>query len=299
MVLDGPINGLAFQAYVDQVLVPELKPGDVVVMDNLGSHKGASVRSSIEAAGARLLYLPPTVPTSIRSRSPSPNSRPSCARPPSEPSRACGPGSENAFPPSAQTNAKTTSPPQAMMQREWIRSSLTDAGIEAARTCRASSTTPRRCHLRWAAEMKQFCVVMGELNFVGICEVPDDIAIARYDRPKGAQINGPPPSRTRPWSSPSEGIRCCRSTIAFALSSRRSRIRRCPHRCNRRLQLHGIAGCPRLKAKASPKRKFLRLTRSAIPYRHRRVFEPRRAGSISLSRLIGPRSSSSSNCMRR
>jgi transposase len=62
MVLDGPINGLAFQAYVDQVLVLELKPGDVVVMDNLGSHKGASVRSSIEAAGARLLYLPPYSP---------------------------------------------------------------------------------------------------------------------------------------------------------------------------------------------------------------------------------------------
>ena len=62
MVLDGPINGLAFQAYVDQILVPELKPGDEVVMDNLGSHKGASVRSSIEAAGARLLYLPPYSP---------------------------------------------------------------------------------------------------------------------------------------------------------------------------------------------------------------------------------------------
>ena len=62
MVLDGPINGPAFQAYVDQVLVPELKPGDVVVMDNLGSHKGVSVRNSIEAAGARLLYLPPYSP---------------------------------------------------------------------------------------------------------------------------------------------------------------------------------------------------------------------------------------------
>jgi transposase len=62
MVLDGPINGLAFQAYVDQVLVPELKPGDVVVMDNLGSHKGAGVREAIEAAGAKLLYLPPYSP---------------------------------------------------------------------------------------------------------------------------------------------------------------------------------------------------------------------------------------------
>jgi transposase len=62
MVLDGPINGLSFQAYVDQVLVPELKAGDMVVMDNLGSHKGASVGSSIEAAGARILYLPPYSP---------------------------------------------------------------------------------------------------------------------------------------------------------------------------------------------------------------------------------------------
>ena len=62
MVLDGPINGAAFQAYVDQVLVPELEPGDIVVMDNLGSHKGAGIRVAIEAAGASLLYLPPYSP---------------------------------------------------------------------------------------------------------------------------------------------------------------------------------------------------------------------------------------------
>jgi transposase len=62
MVLDGPINREAFQAYLDQVLVPELKPGDIVVIDNLGSHKGAGIRQTIEAAGARLLYLPPYSP---------------------------------------------------------------------------------------------------------------------------------------------------------------------------------------------------------------------------------------------
>jgi transposase len=62
MVLDQPINGAAFQAYVDQVLVPELRPGDIVVMDNLGSHKGPGVRTAIEAVGARLLYLPPYSP---------------------------------------------------------------------------------------------------------------------------------------------------------------------------------------------------------------------------------------------
>ena len=62
MVLDGPINGVAFQAYVDQVLVSELRPGDIVILDNLGSHKGAGVRAAIEAAGASLLYLPPYSP---------------------------------------------------------------------------------------------------------------------------------------------------------------------------------------------------------------------------------------------
>lgn len=62
MVLDGPINRIAFQAYVEQVLTPELGPGDIVVMDNLSSHKGPAVRQAIEAAGARLLYLPPYSP---------------------------------------------------------------------------------------------------------------------------------------------------------------------------------------------------------------------------------------------
>ncbi len=62
MVLDGPINSVAFPAYVDQVLVPELHPGDIVVMDNLGSHEGAAVREAIEAAGVSLLYLLPYSP---------------------------------------------------------------------------------------------------------------------------------------------------------------------------------------------------------------------------------------------
>ena len=62
MVFDGLINGAAFQAYVDQVFVPELRPGDVVILDNLGSHKAVGVKASIEAAGASLLYLPPYSP---------------------------------------------------------------------------------------------------------------------------------------------------------------------------------------------------------------------------------------------
>ncbi|WP_158010658.1 IS630 family transposase [Tardibacter chloracetimidivorans] len=62
MVLDGPINRDAFTAYITQVLVPEIVPGDIVVMDNLSSHKGAEVREAIEAAGATLLFLPPYSP---------------------------------------------------------------------------------------------------------------------------------------------------------------------------------------------------------------------------------------------
>ena len=57
-LLDGPINGESFRVYVETVLVPTLEPGDIVVMDNLGSHKGKAVRRAIRAAGAKLLFLP-------------------------------------------------------------------------------------------------------------------------------------------------------------------------------------------------------------------------------------------------
>lgn len=62
MLLDGAMHGAAFLAYVEQVLVPTLKPGDIVVMDNLPAHKPARVRQAIEAVGAELLFLPPYSP---------------------------------------------------------------------------------------------------------------------------------------------------------------------------------------------------------------------------------------------
>jgi transposase len=62
MVLDGPMTGDAFLAYVEQVLVPTLERGDIVVMDNLPAHRRAGVRKAIEAAGARLHFLPPYSP---------------------------------------------------------------------------------------------------------------------------------------------------------------------------------------------------------------------------------------------
>jgi transposase len=61
-VIDGPINGDLFTAYVEQVLVPTLRPGDVVVLDNLASHKGRRARRAIRQAGAHLLFLPPYSP---------------------------------------------------------------------------------------------------------------------------------------------------------------------------------------------------------------------------------------------
>ena len=61
-VVDGPINGATFLAYVEQILVPTLSPGDIVIMDNLGSHKSWAVRAAIRRVGAKLFFLPPYSP---------------------------------------------------------------------------------------------------------------------------------------------------------------------------------------------------------------------------------------------
>ena len=66
LVLDGPMTGAAFRAYVEQALAPALKPGDVVVMDNLAAHKVADIEEAIAMTGASLLYLPPKSPVSKR-----------------------------------------------------------------------------------------------------------------------------------------------------------------------------------------------------------------------------------------
>lgn len=62
LVLDGPMNGPTFKAYVEQFLAPTLAPGDVVIMDNLPAHKVTGVRQAIEEVGAKLMYLPPYSP---------------------------------------------------------------------------------------------------------------------------------------------------------------------------------------------------------------------------------------------
>ena len=110
MVLDGPINGASFLAYVEQILLPELSPGDIVVMDNLGSHKGKAVGEAIEAAGVKLLYLPPYSPDLNPIESAFAKLKRSYARPPSEPSMAYGRLSSTSSP---NRNVPTTLPTQA------------------------------------------------------------------------------------------------------------------------------------------------------------------------------------------
>ena len=72
-VFDGPIDTATFRAYVEQVLVPTLRPGDVIVLDNLAVHKQPEIRAAVEAVGADVRFLPRTVRTSIRSNKPLPN----------------------------------------------------------------------------------------------------------------------------------------------------------------------------------------------------------------------------------
>jgi hypothetical protein len=114
MVLDGPMDGLAFEAYVKEVLAPTLRPGDIVVMDNLPAHKRAeALLSRRRAQGSSICH--PTHPTSIQSRWPSPSSRLPSARPPPARSRRSWPPSPKPSPPSRRRNARTSSPRPAMI----------------------------------------------------------------------------------------------------------------------------------------------------------------------------------------
>ena len=110
-VIDGPINGESFLAYVEQVLIPALKPGDIVIIDNLGSHKGKAVRRAIRAAGAKLFFLPPYSPDLNPIEQVFAKLKPCCARPQSAPSKppgnASAPYSHSSVPQSAPTTSLT------------------------------------------------------------------------------------------------------------------------------------------------------------------------------------------------
>ena len=108
-VFDGPINGECFRAYVEQQLVPTLRPGDIVVLDNLGSHKSAALRSTIKAAGARLWYLPPYSPDLNPIEQASPRSSTGCAWLISARPKTLGATSAISSQQSSQANAATIS----------------------------------------------------------------------------------------------------------------------------------------------------------------------------------------------
>jgi transposase len=119
-VIDRPINGASFRAYVEQVLVPTLNRGDVVVMDNLGSHKGRAVRHAIRTAGAKLFFLPAYSPDLNPIEQVFAKMKTCCARPTREPSNKPGEPSEPCSPASPRPNAQTTSPTQDMLQPTQI-----------------------------------------------------------------------------------------------------------------------------------------------------------------------------------
>ena len=115
------MNRAIFTQYIRQYLAPVLRPGDVVILDNLSSHKGAEAAVLVEARGARLLFLPPTRPTSIRSRWPSTNSSICSVKPASEPAMAFGAESAASSTTSHPRNAATTSDTPDMLQRDHKR----------------------------------------------------------------------------------------------------------------------------------------------------------------------------------
>ena len=114
-VFDGPINGASFLAYVEQQLIRTLKPGDIVVMDNLGSHKSKAVRDAIKTAGARLWFLPPYSPDLNPIEQAFAKIKHWMRRPRNATWKTHGTTSDTSAEPSAKTNVKSTSRTLAML----------------------------------------------------------------------------------------------------------------------------------------------------------------------------------------
>lgn len=119
MVLDVAMNGAAFLAYVEQVLTPELRTGDVVVMDNLSSHHVKGVREAIEGAGAECLYLPPHSPDFNPIEQAFRSSKGCCVRQQRARWRVCGKLLPRPWRPLVLRNVPTASETQDMGQIEW------------------------------------------------------------------------------------------------------------------------------------------------------------------------------------
>jgi hypothetical protein len=112
--IEGPIDGESFRTYVAKVLLPTLRPGDIVVMDNLGSHRSKAVRQLIRSAGAKLFFLPKYSPDLNRSNRSLPSSNICSERLPHEPPMRSAPPSAKPSTPSHPKNARTISKTQAI-----------------------------------------------------------------------------------------------------------------------------------------------------------------------------------------
>jgi len=119
-LIDGPIDGESFRTYVERVLVPTLRPGDIVVMDNLGSHKGKIVRELIRAAGAKLFLLPKYSSDLNPIEQMFAKLKHLLEKPTREPLMPSAPQSEKSFERSHHRNAPTTSGIQDMLKLKFI-----------------------------------------------------------------------------------------------------------------------------------------------------------------------------------
>lgn len=123
-VIGAPMNRRLFETYVETQLAPTLRPGDMVILDNLSSHKSEKAKAILKERGAWFLFLPPpafagagfTAPTSIPSKWPSPSSRPICEKPRHEPSRPSGKPSARSANSTHQKNTGITSRKLDMLQ---------------------------------------------------------------------------------------------------------------------------------------------------------------------------------------
>jgi transposase len=115
-VIDRPMNRQIFETYVETQLAPTLKRGDMVILDNLSSHKSEKAAAILKERGAWFLFLPPTAPISTPSKWPSPSSKRFSERPKPEPSTPCGRPSDQSANSTRQTNAGITSNMPGMLQ---------------------------------------------------------------------------------------------------------------------------------------------------------------------------------------
>lgn len=148
-VIEGPMNGELFRAYVEQFFAPTLAPGDIVVMGNLPAHKVKGVAEAIAARGAECATSRPTVPISTRSSRCSPSSRRCFERPPPDPSTSSGTPSASCSMPSQPPNAPTTSETADMFRHNGKCSNMGEVPDCATSFLLAFPVRPLHRYMRW------------------------------------------------------------------------------------------------------------------------------------------------------